>query len=90
MIQFIYELRPGCGLIHILLYIKGASQVALVVKNSHSNEEVRDAVSIPGLGRSPGVGNGNPLQCSCRENPMDRGVWWDTVYGAAKSQTGLK
>ena len=42
---------------------------------------------IPGLGRSPGGGNGNPLQYSCLENPMDRGVWWATVHGIAKNQT---
>ena len=44
---------------------------------------------IPGLGRSPGEGNGNSLQYSCLENPMDRGAWWATVYGVAKSQTRL-
>ena len=44
---------------------------------------------IPGWGRSPERGNGNPLQCSCLENPMDRGTWWATVYGAAESQTCL-
>ena len=44
---------------------------------------------IPGLGRSPGEGNGNPLQYSCLENPMDRGAWWATVYGVTKSQTRL-
>ena len=49
-----------------------------------------DAGSIPGLGRSPGEGNGNPLQYSCLVNPMDRGAWWATVYGAAQSQTQLK
>ena len=49
----------------------------------------RDTVLIPGLGRSPGVGNGNPLQYSCPENSMDRGAWRATVHGAAKSQTGL-
>ena len=43
--------------------------------------------SIPGLGRSPGGGHGYPLQYSCREKPMDRGAWWATVHGAAKSQT---
>ena len=48
-----------------------------------------DLGSIPGLGRSLGEGNGNPLQCSCLENPMDRGAWWATVYGVAKSQTWL-
>ena len=42
---------------------------------------------IPGLGRSPGEGNGNPLQSSCLKNPMDRGAWWATVHVAAKSQT---
>ena len=49
----------------------------------------RDTVLIPESGRSPGVGNGNPLQYSCLENSMDRGAWWATVHGAAKSQTGL-
>ena len=44
---------------------------------------------IPGLGRSPGEGNGNPLQYACLENPMDRGAWWATVHGVAKSQTRL-
>ena len=46
--------------------------------------------SIPGLGRSPGGGHGNPLQSSCLENPVDRGVWRATVHGVAKSQTRLK
>ena len=45
--------------------------------------------SIPGLGRSPGEGHGNPLQYSCLKNPMDRGAWWATVPGVAKSQTQL-
>ena len=44
---------------------------------------------IPGLGRSPGEGNGNPLQYSCLENSMDGGTWWATVHGVAKSQTRL-
>jgi len=48
-----------------------------------------DLGSIPGLGRSPGEGNGNPLQYSCLENPMDGGAWWATVHGVAKSQTRL-
>ena len=42
---------------------------------------------LPGLGRSPGEGDGNPLQYSCLENPMDGGVWQATVHGVAKSQT---
>ena len=54
----------------------GASQVALMVKNPPANAgDVRDAGLIPGSGRSPGEGNGNPLQYSCLENPMDRGAW---------------
>ena len=48
-----------------------------------------DPGSIPGLGRSPGEGNGNPLQYYCLENPMDRGAWQATVHGIAKSQTRL-
>ena len=50
-----------------------ASQVVLVVKNLPANAE--NPGSIPGFGRSPGEGNGNPLQYSCLENPMDRGAW---------------
>ena len=49
----------------------------------------KDAGSIPGLGRSPEGGHGNPLLYSCLENPMDRGVCWDTVHGVAKSRTRL-
>ena len=45
-----------------------------------------DTSLIPGPGRSPGGGNGNPLQCSCLENPTDRRAWWDTVHGVAKSR----
>ena len=48
-----------------------------------------DPGSIPGLGRSPGEGNGNPLQYSCPENSMDWEAWWATVHGVAKSQTRL-
>ena len=48
-----------------------------------------DPGSVPGSGRSPGEGNGNPLQYSCLENPMDGGAWWATVQGVAKSRTRL-
>ena len=51
---------------------------------------VGDLGSIPGSGRSPGEGNGNPLQYSCLENPMDGGAWWATIHGVAKSQTQLR
>ena len=62
----------------------------VVVKNLPANAgDTRDAGSIPGSGRSPGVGNGNPLQYQCQENAMDRGAWWAIVHGAAKSWTRL-
>ena len=65
-----------------------ASQVVLVVKNPSANAgDSRDVGSIPGLGRSPGGGNSNPLQYSCLENSMGRGAWWATVHRAAKNQT---
>ena len=48
-----------------------------------------DLGSVPGLGRSCGEGNSNPLQYSCLENPMDRGAWWATVHGVEKSQARL-
>ena len=49
--------------------------------------DIRDVGSIPESGRSPGGGHSNPLQYYCLENPMDRGDWWATVHGVAKSQT---
>ena len=55
------------------------------VKASACN--VGDLGSIPGSGRSPGKGNGNPFQYSCLENPMDTGAWWATVHGVAESDT---
>ena len=62
-----------------------ASQVVLVVKNPPANAgNKRDVGLIPGSGRSSGEGNGNPLQYSCLENPMDRGAWWAIVHGATK------
>ena len=66
----------------------GVSQMALVVKNLTANAgDVRDEGSIPGSGRSPGGGHGNPLQYSCLESPMDRGAWSAIVHRVAKSQT---
>ena len=52
-------------------------------------EDTGNVGLIPELGRSPGEGNGNPLWCSCLENPMDRGAWWATVQRGAKSHTQL-
>ena len=54
-----------------------------------SASNVGDLSLIPGSGRSPGEGNGDPLQYSCLENPMDGGAWWATVHEVAKSQTRL-
>ena len=65
-----------------------ASQVALVVRNlAASAGDVGDSGLIPGSGTSPGGGQGNPLQYSCLENPMDRGAWGATVRRVAQSQT---
>ena len=65
--------------------------MALVAKNTPASAgDLREAGLIPGLGRCPGGGHGNPLQYSCLENPMDRGAWWATVHGVTNSQTGLK
>ena len=61
-----------------------------MVKNLPANAgDTRDAGSIPGLGRSPGVRNANPLQYSCLENSIDRGAWWTAVHGVAKNGAGM-
>ena len=61
-----------------------------MVKNPPANAgDTGDPDLIPGSGRSPGRGNGNPVQYSCLENPTDRGAWRATVHGVTKSQTGL-
>ena len=79
---------PPGKTVNLLLLLRKASQVVLVVKNLPANAgDIRDPGSIPGLGRSSGEGHGNPLQYSCLENPMDRGAWWATIHGVAKSQT---
>ena len=66
-------------------FFSAASQLVLVVKDLPANAgDIRDAVSIPGLGRSPGEGTDNPLQYSCLGNPMDRRAWRTTVQGVTK------
>ena len=95
--------RPHiCVYTYIYIYIQNlifycrlldiwASQVALVVKNPPANAgDIRDSSLIPGSGRSPGEGNGNPLQYSCLENSMNRGAWWATVHRVTQSQTWPK
>ena len=67
------------------------SQMALMVKNlPASAEDTRDGGSVPGLGRYPRGGHGNPPQYFFLENPVNKGAWWATVHGVAKSQTQLK
>ena len=67
-------------------YIPQASQVASVIKNLPADAgDIRDVSSIPELRRSPGGGNGNPLQSSCLKNPMDRGAWQSSVQKIAKN-----
>ena len=71
------------------LSIYWASLVAQLLKKKNLHANTEDVVLIPGLGRSPGEGNGNPVHYSCLRNPMDREAWWATVHGIAKSQTPL-
>ena len=85
------ETRPISGKSAGLPSSGGASQVALGIKNPPANAGgTRDVGSVPGLGRSPGGGHGNPLRYSCLENPMDTGAWWATVHRAEKSRTQMK
>ena len=66
-------------------YSVQAFRLVLVIKNPSANAgDSRDASSIPGLGRSPGEGTGNPFRYSCLENPMDRDAWWATVHRVTK------
>ena len=62
----------------------GRASLVQMVRNLPANSG--DVVSIPGLRRSPGEGNGYPLHYSCLESPLDRGAWWATIHGVAKSQ----
>ena len=62
--------------------------MTVVIKNLPANtEDIRDVGSVPGLGRFSGEGNGNSLQYSCLENPIDKGAWQATVHGVAESDT---
>ena len=81
----------GCSLLIIVITTHWTCQVALEAKNPPASAgDVKDMGSVPGSGRSPEGGHGNPLQCSCLENPMDRGAWRARVHKIAKSQTRLK
>ena len=73
---------------YLTLTFHWASQAVLVVKKPPASAgHVRHMGLIPGSGRSPRGGHGNPLQYSCLESPMDRGAWWATVCGVAQSRT---
>ena len=85
-----HRLHTGVLLLTSFFFFR-ASQAVLVVKTlPAAGGDVRDAGSIPGSGRSPGGGHGHPLQCSCPENPMDRGAWQAVVCGVPESQIQLK
>ena len=73
-----------------VILIQGLAQWLSGKESTCNAGATGDVGLIPGSGRSPGEGNGNPLQDSCLENPMDRGVWWATVHRVAKSWTQLK
>ena len=73
---------------YLVIKVTRTSQVAIVIKNPPANAgNIRDLGLISGSGRCPGVGNGNPLQYSCLENPMDRGAWRATVHKVAELDT---
>ena len=67
--------------------ISTTNGVSLVLQMIKRLPAASDSGSVPGSGRSPGEGNGKSLQNSCLGNPMDRGAWWATVHGVAKSRT---
>ena len=83
--------QRGYVLIRVIIFLKNMVSNSLgfpVVKNLPANAGVAgEVISIPGSGRSPGKGNGNPLQDSCLENSVDREAWQATVHGEAKSWT---
>ena len=83
----VFEVQQSDSVLSVyILFFMGFPRGS-AVKNPPAN--AGDLGSIPGLGRFPREGNGNQLQYSCLESPMDRGAWWATVCGIAKSQTGL-
>ena len=74
--------------LNICVYLLLGFPVGSVIKNLSAS--AGEASSIPGSGRSPEGGHGNPLQCSCLQNPMDRGAWWVIVHGSQKSRTRVR
>ena len=78
--------KKKCPLVNNVL---GLSKWCSGKESAHNAGDIGELGSILGLEKSPGVGNGNPFQYSCLENSMDRGAWWATVHGLAKSQKQL-
>ena len=76
---------------HVTNYVlsKGFPCGAMVKNPPAKAGDLRDTGSIPGFERSPGGGHGNPPQCSCLENPMDREAWWAAAHGVTESQIPL-
>ena len=82
-------LHPGCS-------VPSLTSASVIIRGFPGGSEgkesacnARDLCSLPGLGRCPGEGNGNPVQYSCLENPTDREIWRATVHGVIESRTGL-
>ena len=73
-------------LLHLILWV---GLLPWLLRRKASTHTAGDLGLIPGSGRSPAEGNGNPLQYSCLEKPMDGGAWWATIHGVSKSQTRL-
>ena len=78
---------PESGYIRVYRMNVWAPHVVLVVKNPLPVQEPQETGSVPGSGKPPGEGNGNPLQYSCLGNPVDRRVWWTIVHGVTKNWT---
>ena len=87
ILQILLRLSLPTKYLNYILISLRVSLVAQMVK--HLPASAGDPGLIPGSGRAPGEGNGNPLQYSCLENPMDRGAWWAALSGVAKTWTAL-
>ena len=84
------EIRKGKKPVKDVVTSRSSFPSGRMVENSPASaRDAGDLDLIPGLGRPPGEGNGNPLRCSCLENPRDRGAWRATVHGVTQSQTRL-
>ena len=84
---YFLSIEAFCICIWVCIHFKGFPGNAVVENLPANLGDARDVGLNPGLGRLPGVGNGNPFQYSCLENPMDREAWGDTVHSVAKSHT---